>query len=1505
MRSVPTVHAQPGKRVGPRGAPGRIPGRSSTTAQPTSNTAHVLTITSDLSSGNCIQVTVGQLKTLCLVDTGAQISCISEKFLNQITRSEVRRLEPTDLPQIRLADGKVVPLAKKVQLQFGLQQKVGRKKKEKQFLAKLYVVPELTCDILLGIDFLQAHQAVIDFSQRTMALKPIAVNADCELLVPARSETVHLVAVNTQLPSECTGVVTGTSVVAKRNLIAAKVLTTPKGGKVAMRFANPTNQNVSIPKGSRVGNFELLPPNTSIIEWSPPSTQAATMSHYTTPPVQAINITKRPQRKVADDLNELDRLLDLTDSTLTPEQQKELTELIHRYRDVFALSDKELGCATAIKHKINLMPGATPIAQRAYRTNPHQKRIIEQQIQDMLDADVVEESRAAWAAPIVLVPKPNGQDPRFCVDYRALNQKTLGEAYPMPLVQESLDALGQTQPQYFSTLDLRSGYWQIAMEDDSKDFTSFISSSGLYRFKKMPFGLKTAPQTFQRFMADLLRKEAWNSVLIYLDDLILFSHTFAEHLQHIEQVFLRLRQAGLKLKPQKCHFAKAQVPYLGHLVNKDGVRPDPDRCKAVQKAKTPHNLRTLRGFLGLCNYYRRFIEGHSKIASPLHNLLKKDVKFVWSPECEQAFQTLKAKLVAPPLLGFPDFNKDFRVYTDASDYAVGSVLCQNQDGVERIIAYSGRAMNRHEVRMGITEKEALGVIAAVKAFDPYLRNNKFTIVSDHKALLWLMSAKGKEPVGRVGRWVLFLQQYDYNIEHKAGSKHQNADGLSRQEYDPHPDDAVMDDMPEVFAITTRSGKVVGVPNTTVTTTPNPNKKHDRTATQTNPKDKSPAQPTKDSKMATSRTDPRAPSTITGHPSAVQPSVDTNNSQVTPPTGTPPTDRNQAQVQSGVNTDPQSADGDNKDHTDNDSTTDPQSLDQILDPGTLKDLQQKDPYCKPLLDYKLQGTLPQDDKDARKVLLEAEDYILQDGILHHLWYAPGKGPKQDRVIKQVVIPLQLRDTLLKALHDSITAGHGGIARTYTVLRQRYFWRKMAEDCENYVKSCRKCSQRKGAREKHRAPLCPMPITEGPFRRWSVDCIGPLTETVNGNRYIVLLMDSFARWSVAEATPDIKAGTIAKLLFDRVITVYGAPHQLLSDRGSNFLSLIVKELCRYCGTHKINTSSYHAPTNGQNERMNRVLYDSLAMCVSQKANDWDEYLQSCLFAHRISPSAETTNASPFLLLFGLHPKLPIDTALQLPDKAPKSVKAHLEQTIQKVQMYRKLAADHLAKNKAKMKEVYDKRASKQKFRLGDSVWLYNPKLIGDGPQSPKLAWHWLGPYYINEVLGPVNFRLRQVSTNKLLSVPVHANRLKIAWARHLHRPQNADVPKAKDAQQALAIDISEVPADSLQPAVDSQATNGHTATPATPDTNPTQYANTNGTRISPTDHKDPNPSDDNEYIIRKIIKGRYKKGRAEYLIAWDKSKVRTWEPYENLNQAARDFVDKYPMKMTGRPPQNHKV
>ena len=402
---------------------------------------------------------------------------------------------------------------------------------------------------------------------------------------------------------------------------------------------------------------------------------------------------------------------------------------------------------------------------------------MQRQVQEMLEAKVIQPSLSPWAFPVVLVEKKDGEQ-RFCIDYRKLNHITKKDSYPLPRIDDTFDMLHGKK--FFTTLDLASGYWQIELEESAKEKTAFIVENNLYEFNRMSFGLCNAPATFQRLMNYVLRDVLGKSALVYLDDVIIFSESYEQHLMDIRKVFSLLQRANLKLKLKKCQFMKKSVDYLGHVISTEGIAPDPNKIDKIANYKVPISVDEVRSFLGLAGYYRRFVPNFGTIARPLTRKTHKDLEkepFTWSEEDHKAFETLRTCLVTPPILAFPNFNLEFLLFTDACDYGIGAVLSQLQDGKEVVIAYASRQLQKAEIKYPTVEKEALAIIFAIKQFRQYLLDEPFTVISDHRPLQWLQDQKDVN--GRLGRWAIALSAVNYKIRYRPGRIHQNADCLSR------------------------------------------------------------------------------------------------------------------------------------------------------------------------------------------------------------------------------------------------------------------------------------------------------------------------------------------------------------------------------------------------------------------------------------------------------------------------------------------------------------------------------------------------------------------------------------------------------------------------------------------------------------------------------------------------------------------------------------------------------
>lgn len=385
------------------------------------------------------------------------------------------------------------------------------------------------------------------------------------------------------------------------------------------------------------------------------------------------------------------------------------------------------------------------------------------ELQEMEKAGIIEPSESEWSAPMVIVKKKDGSV-RICIDYRRLNQVTKFDAYPMPRIDSILDSIGVAQ--FITTLDLAKGYWQVPMSPEDREKTAFTSPKGLYQFAVMPFGLSGAPATFQRLMDSILRgTEDFTGV--YIDDVVIHSATWKEHLEHIEVIFQKLKEAGLTVKMSKCTFAEKECTYLGHRIGQGGVKPEESKVNAIKNMARPKTKKEVRSFLGMSGYYRRFIGNYSEKAEPLTELTKKGIpdQVPWTEREENAFQKLKQSLTNATVMRNPDLRKTFTLQTDAS--GVGAVLSQdNELGIDQPIAYYSRKLLPREKNYSTVEQECLAIKLAVKHFEIYLMGKPFIIQTDHRALQWLY--KFKEKNSRLTRWSLELQPYQFRVEHRKG-----------------------------------------------------------------------------------------------------------------------------------------------------------------------------------------------------------------------------------------------------------------------------------------------------------------------------------------------------------------------------------------------------------------------------------------------------------------------------------------------------------------------------------------------------------------------------------------------------------------------------------------------------------------------------------------------------------------------------------------------------------------
>ena len=469
---------------------------------------------------------------------------------------------------------------------------------------------------------------------------------------------------------------------------------------------------------------------------------------------------------------------------LTSQQAQQVEALIQQFPELFK-ENAPLGIVPGIKHQIRTEPGAIPIRTKQWRMPETSRSEIRRQCDEMLDMGVIEPSTSPWLSPVVLVRKKDGKL-RFCVDFRKINALTMMDSWPMPRIDELIDDLGGAI--WFTTLDAKNAYWTIEMDPEDKDKTAFSDGHRLLQFTRMPFGLVTAPSTFMRAMARILSPVLGRHTLAYLDDVVIFSATFEDHLKHLAETLTLLQAAEFRLNRAKCTLAAPEIKFLGFQINKDGVAPDPGKIAAIRDMPTPQSPKAVRRFLGCTGFYRRHVPDYAALAHPLFRLTRKDSLFTWGQEEQESFETLKQKLITAPILRLPDFSLEFEIHCDASAIAIGACLMQQDPSEQRPypISYYSRKLKGAEERYAPIDLEALAVVEAVRHFDPYVYGRHFVIYTDHRPLTYVFHRRCSNL--RMNRWWHEMTLYSYTLKYKKGAVNYIPDALSRdvQAYHLYP-----------------------------------------------------------------------------------------------------------------------------------------------------------------------------------------------------------------------------------------------------------------------------------------------------------------------------------------------------------------------------------------------------------------------------------------------------------------------------------------------------------------------------------------------------------------------------------------------------------------------------------------------------------------------------------------------------------------------------------------------
>lgn len=462
---------------------------------------------------------------------------------------------------------------------------------------------------------------------------------------------------------------------------------------------------------------------------------------------------------------------------LNADRKKKILDLIEKHESVFARNKYDIGQVRKHEAKIRLSE-LRHVAKKPYKTSFPDQKEIEEQIAKLLENGLIEESASPFAAPVTLVfKKEDGRRSRLCVDFRDLNKIVVPEEQPFPKIDDILVEAGKAK--YYTVVDLNSAFWSIPVRRKDRHKLAFVTKRGHYQWRVLPFGLKTSPAIFQRILASIIRKHGLQHCCVnYIDDCLIFSNSFEEHVQHIDQLMTAIKEEGFRLKLLKCDFARNSVKYLGHILSTNKVQPINDNLRAIRDFERPKNVKKLRSWLGKINFYHRFIQNPGERLEPLHALLKKNTRFKWSESCEKAFEDIKSCLCSSPILAIFDREKPAYIYTDASNYGLGAVLKQpDANGVLHPVAYFSKKLSPTQLKQPVIYKECLAIKEAVSFWQYWLIGNSFTVVTDHRPLETLrVKARTDEPLGDL---TLYLSQFNFRIVYSPGKLNVEADALSR------------------------------------------------------------------------------------------------------------------------------------------------------------------------------------------------------------------------------------------------------------------------------------------------------------------------------------------------------------------------------------------------------------------------------------------------------------------------------------------------------------------------------------------------------------------------------------------------------------------------------------------------------------------------------------------------------------------------------------------------------
>jgi transposase InsO family protein len=1374
---------------------------------------------------------------------------------------EMFRILGLPLPRITNASGRRIPARGVVQLYVQIGDAVKR--------VRFYVTPGLAVPCILGCNFINLHvKAILPKEQKvilqeggTVAISPGIGKEECGMtefseVKPPPPQSKLRLARKVLLPPRCEAHVMVESAGSGLCFLQSSAKTYATNGvslangvadirphvPLKVRVINTSDRQHTLQKGMILG-WTLPHPTQILTVPTGKDRKDGKLIGRSAPEIslnmeQSTHDGQHPDVPGQDATNPVQQWTDQVDlSHLESAERQAVTDMLEPHQ---AMWDGHLGEVTATKHRIDLIPGAKPVHSQPYRAGTRAREIEKAEIEKMLAQGVIEPATCEWASPIVMVPKPDGSL-RFCVDYRKLNAITVPDTYPLPRMDECIDSLGEAA--IFTTLDCNSGYWQIPVDPADRDKTTFTSHYGIYRFIRLPFGLRNAPGTFQRAVDIILSGVKWKTCLVYLDDVIVFSPSREAHMRHVDEALTLLEKAGLSLKLAKCQFFKDTVNYLGHVIRPGRLGVAEKNTEALKSAPIPCTQTELRSFLGLCNVYRRFVPRFATIAAPLTALLGKGTPAQLAPLTPAqiyAFESLRTKLLSPPILALPRSEGRIWLDTDASDGQLGCCLLQAQpDGSTLPLGYWSRTLNTAERNYSTTERECLAIVWAVTHLRPYVEGKRFTVRTDHNALRWVMNLSDAQ--GRLARWRLRLAEFDFQVEYSPGASHHAADAMSRLPHQPVPDDAIDAEIP----VLTVEADALEAENTSPIA-------ELTTLTVEALFEKQCLDPSVRHLAARLTSDPRwgyDPHGILGtlHPSGefevhIPPSV----AQEGPCVVIAATEDG-ADLGGGVPARPIAL------------QPPPLTGDRPANQVSLDELRRAQA----------------DDEDCQRWTAAASAGKLFDlddrGILVRI--APVDG------VHQVVVPKSLVARVLHAEHYPPVAAHPGAHRMFATLRRTFFWPRMAADIYDTVRQCDACARNRIAEKKHTNVMQLFPAN-GPMESVAMDILGPLPRTKHGNRFLLVIADRFTKVTITVPLRTVTALAVAKAFCDRWVYVYGPPISLLTDNGPQFTAKFFQAVCAELGVKKTFTTAYHPQTNGQVERYNRTILAALRAYVSKRQDDWDDFTSAVTYAYNCRVHSSLGMAPFEIVLSRPPPSISLETR---PRNEEVSVGTAKQEFLERLKTLRLRARENLHKAQARYKRNYDRGIQTKNADLTEGDEAFVKVEVTEQGRNSKLESLVQGPYRVVENAGTT------------LRLQIGEETVRVSSDRVTPAPRTEETSDEVDSYRPTRPSRERDPVNREQP--ESQSP---------PEPRPRSILRSSQSprnphrvrfRSTPSELSSPDPQDfeDREYVIDRVVDADAQ-GRL-YRVRWlgYEEEEDTWEPEENL---PGQFIRRYWRKLGGR-------